>query len=110
MAHSRPRARPGGSALWLRFHVPLRILAATLGNYALSALATAWLARVLALGLHPAEASALATILSFALFAALVIVIFAAQRPARLCLMLVLCGGALALLLGLGLPGAGGPL
>lgn len=97
-----------GALRQARLHVPARILTATLGNYVLSAMATAWLARMLALVMHPAEASALATVLSFALFAALVIVIFAARKFGSLCLTLALAGAVLALLLWLGLPGAGG--
>ena len=103
------RALKPGALRQARLHVPARILAATLGNYVLSAMATAWLARVLALVMHPAEASALATVLSFALFATLVIVIFAARKFGPLCLTLTFVGAVLGLLLWLGLPGAGGP-
>lgn len=111
MAHSTAGGSPTkGPAQHGRIPVLVRIFAATLGNYVLSALTTAWLARVLALGLHPAEASALATILSFALFAALVIVIFAARNMGRLYLMFGAAGATLALLLWLGLPGPGGVL
>ncbi len=99
-----------GAPRQARRHVLLRVLAATFGNYALTALATAWLARALALALHPAEASSLATMLSFALFATLVIVVFAVRNVGPLCLLLGTAGASLVMLLWLGLPGAGGPL
>lgn len=91
-----------------RLQVATRTLAATLGNYVVSALATAWLARLLACAIDPAEASVLATLFSFALFATLVLVVFATHALARLCLMLGALAAGLGALLWLDLPGAGG--
>jgi hypothetical protein len=74
-----------------------RILAATIGNYGVTSLATALLAR--AWPIAPAQASMASTLLAFAIFPALAMTAFAVRSPWRLWAWLV----AVAVLLGAGL-------
>lgn len=85
MATKTPRRR--GVSRW---NVATRVLAAVPANYLLTSLATACLARVLAPS--PAEASVAATLLSFALFAALALIAFAMQSVIRLWLCMIGAG------------------
>lgn len=80
-----------------RGEVAARLLAAIPGNYLLTSLATACLARLLwqGLGVDPANASAAATLASFALFAMLALVAFGMRSVGRLWLWLA--GSALVL-------------
>ena len=74
-----------------------RLLAAIPANYLLTSLATASLARLMAhgLGLPPVEASESATLLSFAIFAVLAIVVFSVRSIGRLWFWLVLAGAVM---------------
>ncbi|ALH82822.1 hypothetical protein [Sphingopyxis macrogoltabida] len=78
-----------------RRDVMLRILAAVPLNYALTALLTVWLARILPGG--PAQASVGATLMSFAIFALIAMLCFAVRSTAKLWLVMVGAGAALAL-------------
>lgn len=84
-------AKPAAGRARVRIDVAVRVLAATLGNYAVTSLATALIARM-----WPAEAteaSMAATLLAFVLFPVLAMTAFAAKSPSRLWLWLV-GGGA----------------
>jgi len=70
-----------------------RIVAAVPGNYVLTSLATACLARLLPAS--PVEASAAATLFSFALFAVLAMTAFAVRSLARLWLWMLGAGALL---------------
>ncbi len=87
-----------------RWGVAARVLAAIPANYLLTSLATACLARVLAM--PPAEASVAATLFSFALFALLALAAFAMRSVVRLWLWMtgvgILLGGGLWLSLATG--------
>lgn len=73
-----------------RWDVALRTIAAIPANYALTALITVWLARVLP---GPrAEATMGATMLSFAVFAGIAIAAFATRSVARLWVALLVAG------------------
>lgn len=74
-----------------------RLLAAIPANYAWSAMATACIARAMAhgLGASAPEASTAATLLSFAIFAVLVLVAFGMRSIARLWLWMALSGAAM---------------
>lgn len=74
-----------------------RLLAAIPANYLLTSLATASLARLMAhgLGLPPVEASESATLLSFAIFAVLAIVVFSVRSIGRLWIWLALAGAVM---------------
>lgn len=65
-----------------------RIAAAVLGGYAVTSLAVACLARTLPL--PPAEASIAATLLSFGLYATVILVVFAARSAGKAWLYLLL--------------------
>jgi len=84
--------------------VPARVLAAIVGGYGVTALATALLARLLPL--PAAEASIAATLASFALFAVIALACFSARSGLRVWLWLagaaVLLGAALWLSLRIG--------
>ncbi|PNU03429.1 hypothetical protein [Novosphingobium guangzhouense] len=84
-----------------RGEIAARLLAAIPGNYLLTSLATACLARLLwqGLGVDPANASVAATLTSFLLFAVLALVAFGVRSAGRLWLWLAGSG----LLLGAGL-------
>lgn len=75
-----------------RGNLAARLIAAIPANYLLTSLATAALARLLAqgLGVPPVEASESATLLSFAVFATLAIVVFSVRSIARLWIGFVL--------------------
>ncbi|RIA36610.1 hypothetical protein DFR49_3893 [Hephaestia caeni] len=73
-----------------RWGVAVRVLAAIPANYLLTSLATACLARVLAM--PPAEASVAATLFSFALFAMLALTAFAMRSIVRLWLWMIGAG------------------
>ncbi|WP_395397846.1 hypothetical protein WBP07_25255 [Novosphingobium sp. BL-8A] len=75
-----------------------RLLAAIPANYALTSLATACIARLLAHGLsvQPAEASVAGTLLSFAIFAVLALFAFGMRSIARLWLWMAVSGAAMA--------------
>jgi hypothetical protein len=84
-----------------------RIIAAIGGGYALAALATAWLARILPL---PAvEATVAATLASFLFYAAAIITAFALRSVVRVWLCFALAAALLGGLLWIALP-AGAPL
>lgn len=74
-----------------------RLLAAIPANYLLTSLATASLARLMAQGLDlpPVEATESATLLSFAIFAVLAIVVFSVRSIGRLWIWLLLAGAAM---------------
>ncbi|MGK6320482.1 hypothetical protein [Sphingomonas sp. DT-204] len=86
-----PRRKPS------RWNVAARAVAAMPINYLLTSLATAWLARVLPGPRH--EASVAATLISFALFAALVLIAFAIRSLARLWLGMIAVSAVLGALL-----------
>lgn len=85
MATTIPR-RKGVS----RWNVAARVLAAIPANYLLTSLAVACLARLLPM--RPEEASVAATILSFALFAAIALTAFATRSVVRLWLWMAGAG------------------
>ncbi|QDK35115.1 hypothetical protein DM450_20385 [Sphingomonas sp. IC081] len=80
-----------------RGNLAARLLAAIPANYLLTSLATAALARLLAqgLGVPPVEASESATLLSFAVFAVLAIVVFSVRSIARLWIGFVLAAAVM---------------
>lgn len=78
MTHSSKVNRTNGTRARPVWDVPLRILTASLGGYALTAATTALLARLLPGS--PLETAMAATILSFALFASAVVWTFGAGR------------------------------
>lgn len=92
----RNQAREGSSLR--RWALLSRVVAALAGGYALAALATVFLSA--ALPLQRADAVLTATMLSFALYAAAIIWVFAAASAPRAWLGLVVCAlplGALCL-------------
>jgi len=95
-------SRPKRASRW---NVGARVLAAIPANYALTSLATAWIARMLPM--PPAEASAAATLLSFVLFAVIALTAFAAQSVMRLWLWMVGTGAFLGACLWLSLVSGG---
>lgn len=78
MTQNSKANRPNGTRARPVWDVPLRILTASLGGYALTAATTALLARLLPGS--PLETAMAATTLSFALFTAAVIWTFGAGR------------------------------
>lgn len=89
-------SKPGQKGIsWA--NLAARLLAAIPANYLLTSLATASLARLMAQGLRvpPVEASESATLLSFAIFATLAIVIFSVRSIGRLWIWLTLAGGVM---------------
>lgn len=78
-----------------RRDVALRSLAAVPLNYALTALATIGLARILPGG--PVQASVAATLLSFAIFALVAMLCFSVRSTAKLWLVMIGAGATLAL-------------
>lgn len=84
-----------------RWQVFSRVLAAALDGYALTALATIALARVLTrlLGMLPAAAILSATLVSFVLFTVIVLWVFSARSATRAWLGIVLPALALGALL-----------
>ena len=90
-AKSRPSDKASGSGRW---NVASRILAAVPANYLVTSLLTACVARLLAqcLAVNPAEASVAATLLSFAVFATIVLFAFGLRSIFRLWLWLFVAG------------------
>lgn len=86
VAQARPVARAQGPATgaarlaWIG--LTARVLAATVGNYVVTALLTAMLARIWPIA--TAQASMAATLLAFAVFPVLVLTSFAVRSPWRL--------------------------
>lgn len=91
-AVARPRKKGPG-----RLNIAARIAAAIPGNYALTSILTGCLARLLPAS--PAEASAGATLISFALFSLIALAAFAVRSVGRLWLVMaaaaLVAGGGL---------------
>nr|WP_315252721.1 iron transporter [uncultured Duganella sp.] len=85
------------AALW-RWQVGARALIAIFGGYALAALASARLATLCALIMPRPDAALTGMLLSFALYAAIVIWTFSASTLRRACAVLLLAAGLLVLL------------
>lgn len=84
------------SANGRKSNVPARVLGAIVGGYVVTSLAVACLARMLPL--RPAEASVAATLASFAIYAGIIVAVFAARSVFKVWLglgaaMVLLCGG-----------------
>ncbi|WP_229223839.1 hypothetical protein [Duganella sp. sic0402] len=86
--------RLSAAALW-RWQVGARALIAIFGGYALSALASARLAAACALVMPRPDAALTGMLLSFVLYAAIIIWTFAASTLRRACSVLLLAGGLL---------------
>ncbi|MFV0622470.1 hypothetical protein ACBY01_00470 [Sphingomonas sp. ac-8] len=86
-------AKPLAGRTRVRIDLTARVLTASLGNYAVTSLFTALVARLWPTG--PAEASMAATLLSFVLFPVLAMTAFAVRSPWRLWLWLAGCGAVL---------------
>ncbi|MBN9145859.1 MULTISPECIES: hypothetical protein [unclassified Novosphingobium] len=80
-----------------RLHVFSRAIAAILGGYVVTSLAVACLARLLPM--RAAEASIAATLVSFAIYAGIIVTVFSARSMLRVWISL----GSALLLLGAGL-------
>lgn len=97
VAQARPVARPSvrtaGAARHAWIGLTARVLAATIGTYAVTALLTALLARILPIA--TAQASMAATLLAFAVFPVLVLTSFAVRSPWRLWAWLMGAGALL---------------
>jgi hypothetical protein len=96
-----PRLSP--AALW-RWQVGARALTAIVGGYALTALASARLAAGCALFMARADAALSAMLLSFVLYAVIIIWTFSASTLRRACSVLLLAAGLLELIYTLAAP------
>lgn len=84
-----------------RFSVLSRVVAGTLGAYAIAALGTAALARILiAAGSDPVEATLGSTLASFAVFCGISIAVFHAEKVQRAWAWLILSAVPLSAALG----------